>query len=167
MKPFHYCPSCGSSLDEKQEKTEVKCPSCGDKWYRNPAPTVGCVVVRDGRALISKRGSNPFKGRYDVPGGFLEPGEDAIEGLKREIKEELGVEIDASMDDCLQIAPHRYGPDGDWTLAIGFKATITSGEPEASDDVAAIEWVDASQLTTLDFAWEHDRELVRRVLAGG
>lgn len=167
MRPFRYCPSCGSAVDDKQARTEVKCSSCGDKWYRNPAPTVGCVLVRNGRALVSKRGSDPFKGRYDVPGGFLEPGEDAIEGLKREIKEELGVEIDTSMADCLQIAPHRYGPDGDWTLAIGFKAAITSGEPEASDDVAAIEWVDPSQLNTLDFAWEHDRELVRKVLADG
>lgn len=167
MKPFRYCPSCGSHLGAKPGETEVNCSNCGAKWYRNPAPTVGCVLVRDGRALISKRGSDPFKGRYDVPGGFLEPSEDAIEGLKREVKEELGVEIDTSMADCLQIAPHQYGPDGDWTLAIGFKATIRSGEPQASDDVAAIEWVDASQLDSVDFAWDHDRRLVRRVLADG
>ncbi|MFN2525292.1 MAG: NUDIX domain-containing protein [Actinomycetota bacterium] len=167
MRPFRFCPSCGSSLDTSGSDPETTCTNCGETWYRNPAPTVGCVLLRDGRALISRRGSEPFKGRFDVPGGFLEPGEEAIEGLKREIKEELKIEISTSMADCLQIEPHRYGPDGDWTLAIGFKGTIVRGEPEPSDDVDAIEWVSESELESLDFAWQHDRELVRKALADG
>ncbi len=165
MRPFRFCPNCGSRLDPSDSDAEVTCDSCGETWYRNPAPTVGCVLLRDGKALISKRGSEPFKDRFDVPGGFLEPGEDAIEGLKREIKEELRVEISTSMDDCLQIAPHLYGPKGDWTLAIGFKGRIEHGDPTPSDDVVDIEWVDREQLEGIDFAWEHDRELVRRALA--
>lgn len=165
MRPFRFCPNCGSQLDSSTSDPEVTCDSCGDTWYRNPAPTVGCVLLRDGKALISKRGSEPFKDRFDVPGGFLEPGEEAIEGLKREIKEELGVEIATSIADCLQIEPHRYGPDGDWTLAIGFKGSIAKGEPSPSDDVAAIEWVGLSELDSIDFAWEHDRRLVRKALS--
>lgn len=165
MRPFRFCPNCGSELDQANSDSEVTCGSCGDTWYRNPAPTVGCVLLRDGKALISKRGGEPFKNRFDVPGGFLEPGEEAIEGLKREIKEELGIEISTSIENCLQISPHRYGPEGEWTLAIGFKASIVSGEPQPSDDVAAIEWVGSSELESVDFAWDHDRELVRKALA--
>jgi hypothetical protein len=49
-------------------------------------------------------------------------------------------------------------------LAIGFRARIVQGEPQPSDDVAEIRWVSADELDELDFAWEHDRELVRAAL---
>ena len=48
-------------------------------------------------------------------------------------------------------------------LAIGFKTSIR-GEPSPTDDVARIRWVSAEELDDLDFAWEHDREMVREAL---
>jgi 8-oxo-dGTP diphosphatase len=105
-----------------------------------------------------------MKGRYDVPGGFLLPGEEPIEGLKREVREETGSEIDVSIDDCLQIVPHTYGDEGDFVLSIGFKARLVSGEPQPDDDVAELRWVTEGELDDLDFAWDHDRELARNAL---
>jgi ADP-ribose pyrophosphatase YjhB (NUDIX family) len=129
------------------------------------------VIVEDGKALITKRGSEPEKGRFDVPGGFVEAGEDVLDGLRRELKEELDVEIDVSIDDVVQIVTHRYGDDdeGGYVMAIGFFARLVSGEPTPADDVADIKWTSLDELDDLDFAWEHDRELVRKALlaAGG
>lgn len=167
MTPFRFCPACGSPLHDSGDASERHCSSCDKSWYDNPAPTVGCVLVRDGRALVTVRNHAPFKGRIDVPGGFIDPGEALLDALRREVREELGVEIDVSDDDFVQGAPHRYGAEGNWTLALGFKARITSGEPDASDDVADIKWVSDDELDDLDFAWDHDRELVRRVLTDG
>ena len=165
MKPFHYCPTCATRLENDEAGAGTVCPECGRNWYPNASPTVGGVIVDGGRALISKRGSEPEKDRWDVPGGFLEPGEEALGGLRRELKEELGVEVDVSNDDFIQTAIHAYGDDGDFNLAIGFSARIVSGEPTANDDVAELKWVSSDEIDDIDFAWEHDRELVRKVLS--
>lgn len=165
MRSFRYCPSCAHALDELDPDGGTVCAACGAAWFRNPAPTVGAAIVRDGKVLVSVRGRDPYKGKVDVPGGFLNEAESALEGLRREIDEELGVEIDVAMGDCLQAEPHRYGDDGIWTLAFGFHARLTAGEPDAADDVAALLWVADDELDDLDFAWPHDRELARKALA--
>jgi ADP-ribose pyrophosphatase YjhB (NUDIX family) len=125
------------------------------------------VIVRGDRALVTVRAREPERGRIDVPGGFLHPGEHPVDGLKREVKEELGVDIAADVEDCLTMATHRYGQNGDFVLALGFRAALVSGEPQATDDVAAIKWVTEDELDELDFAWPHDRELVRKALEKG
>jgi 8-oxo-dGTP diphosphatase len=116
---------------------------------------------------VTVRAREPEKGKIDVPGGFLKPGEDPIDGLKREVKEELGVDIEASVRDCLTMAPHVYGEEGDYVLALGFRARLVGGEPAPADDVADLRWVGPEELDQLDFAWPHDRELVRRALGKG
>ncbi|CAN5657365.1 hypothetical protein BH24ACT26_BH24ACT26_22990 [soil metagenome] len=167
MKPFNFCPSCAASLHNRDEEGAARCASCGRLWYRNPAPTVGCVMVRDARALVTVRARAPEKGRTDAPGGFLHVGEDPLDGLKREVREELGVDVDVTHEDFIQAAPHRYGADGDWLLSLGYAVRRVSGEPTASDDVESIEWVVEGQLDGLDWAWGHDLVLVRRALQRG
>ena len=122
------------------------------------------MIVRDGKALITKRARDPEKGRYDIPGGFLHAGEEVLDGLRREIREELDVEIDVGMDDLKQITPHVYGDEGDFTLALGFVARLASGEPRAGDDVAEIKWVAEDEVDDIPFAWDHDHAIVRRAL---
>jgi len=164
MKPFRYCPLHGVELEQPDHERGARCPVDGRKWYRNSAPTVGAVVVVDGKALLTKRGIEPYKGKYDIPGGFLAAGEDPVEGLKREVNEELGIEIDVGVDDVRQMAVHRYGDKGDYTLALGFEARWLAGEPKPADDVDDIRMADDDELDGIDFAWEHDKELVRKVL---
>ena len=123
MKPFVFCPACATKLaNPDPSEGGASCPSCGRTWYRNSAPAAGAAIVRDGRVLLAVRGVEPHKGKFDVPGGFLRMGEEPVAGVKREVKEETGLEIDVSMEDCLQIVPHEYGGEGDYVLAIGFKA---------------------------------------------
>jgi 8-oxo-dGTP diphosphatase len=136
---------------------------CARSWYRSSAPAVGAAIVRDGRALVTIRAREPEKGRLDLPGGFLEVGEHPVDGLVREAREELGVEIEVFGKPIL-IATHTYGADGAYVLAIGFRARIVSGEVRPTDDVAEVRWVSAEELDSLDFAWEHDREMVRAAL---
>jgi ADP-ribose pyrophosphatase YjhB (NUDIX family) len=167
LKPFVFCPACSAELGPRDEEGGATCPECGRVWYRNSSPTAGAVIVKGRQALITVRAREPEKGKIDVPGGFLHVGEHPVDGLKREVKEELGVEIEADVEDCLTMATHRYGEDGDFVLALGFRAALVSGEPQATDDVAAIRWVTDDELEVLDFAWPHDRELVRKALEKG
>jgi ADP-ribose pyrophosphatase YjhB (NUDIX family) len=166
MKPFLYCPSCGTRLpSDRDVEGGVTCSGCARTWYVNAAPTAGAVIVSDERALVTIRAGDPFAGKFDVPGGFIHHDEDPIAGLKREVGEELGVEIDVGFEDFIQAIPHTYGPAGDWVLALGFKARLVSGVPTPADDVKDVRWVTAEEIEGLDFAWEHDRHLVRKALA--
>ena len=161
--PFRFCPADGTELGEPRPSGGVTCPLCGRSWYRNPAPAVGAVIVEGGKALVTVRAREPEKGRLDLPGGFLEQGEHPAEGLVREAREELGVGLEVDPTPIL-LAPHTYGPEGNWVLAIGFRARVVGGEPEPADDVAGIRWVGADEVDGVDFAWEHDREMVRKTL---
>ena len=163
--PFRFCPADGSRLGEARASGGTTCPECGRSWYRNSAPTVGAAIVRDGKALVTVRGIEPEKGKVDVPGGFLEVGEHPVEGLRREIQEELGVEAEVEGNPVL-LATHTYGEGGNWVLAIGFKVRIV-GEPRPADDVAELRWISASEVDSMDFAWEHDRRFVRAALENG
>jgi ADP-ribose pyrophosphatase YjhB (NUDIX family) len=167
MTPYRHCPVHGSALDDPDAEGGAYCPACGRSWYRNMAPTAGAAIVKDGKALITVRAREPEKGKLDVPGGFLGPFEDPIEGLKREVREELGIEIETAVEDCISMVPHLYGDGGEAVLSLGFKVRWVSGEPSPADDVAEIRWLTEDELEVADFAWPHDRELLRRALKDG
>jgi ADP-ribose pyrophosphatase YjhB (NUDIX family) len=162
-----FCPKDGTSLEDADGEGGSRCPTCGRTWYRNMSPTAGAAIVKDGKGLVTIRAREPEKVRFDIPGGFLKPDEHPIEGMKREVREELGIEVEAAVEDCISMVPHPYGSDDEWVLALGFKAKWVSGEPRPADDVADIKWVTSSELDDLDFAWPHDRELLRKALEDG
>jgi ADP-ribose pyrophosphatase YjhB (NUDIX family) len=165
-EPFRFCPADGTKLGEPRPSGGASCPLCGRSWYRNSAPSVGAAIVQDDKALVTVRAREPERGRVDVPGGFLNVGEHPVDGLAREVREELGVEIEV-LGDPILLATHTYGEGGAWVLAVGFRARIVEGEPNPTDDVAEIRWVTAKELDSVDFAWEHDRGFVRRALEEG
>jgi ADP-ribose pyrophosphatase YjhB (NUDIX family) len=154
-------------MAEPQPEKGSTCSSCGRTWYRNSVPTVGAVIVSDGKALVARRAADPHKGRFDSPGGFLEAGEEALDGLRREIREELGVEIDVKPSDYINATVHTYGDEDDYVLALSFAARIVSGEPTPDDDVAEVKWVGPDELEEIEWAWEHNREDTRRALQRG
>jgi len=165
VNAFRFCPWCGGPLEDVGDEGGRLCRVDGRTWYRNPAPTVGAAIVRGGRALVTVRAYDPERGRFDVPGGFVKLDESPVEALRREVEEELGITIEVSDADFLQASkPHPYGDQGDVNLALGFAARLVSGEPRPADDVSDFRWVREQDLEGLDFAWEHDRDLVRKAL---
>jgi ADP-ribose pyrophosphatase YjhB (NUDIX family) len=167
MKPFRFCPACGSDLTEPDAEGGSSCPGCKRSWYRNAAPTAGCAVLHDGKVLVVRRARDPEKGRFDVPGGFLKFREDPVSAVKREVKEELDIEVDLSENDFVQAVPHAYGNEDEWVLALGFHARFVSGTPEPNDDVAEARWIGEDEIGSIDFAWPHDRDLVRKAFQRG
>jgi len=63
------------------------------EYPKQPVVGVGGVVIADGRALLIRRGSEPLKGEWSIPGGTLELGETLVGGVMRELREETGVEV--------------------------------------------------------------------------
>ncbi|MFO7868853.1 MAG: NUDIX domain-containing protein [Bacteroidales bacterium] len=93
---FQYCPSCGAQNLCKHSFKSIQCASCGFLFFVNPAAAVAAVIINSAdEVLLTKRAFEPAKGMYDLPGGFVDPGETAEHALKREIAEELHVDVTA------------------------------------------------------------------------
>jgi 8-oxo-dGTP diphosphatase len=152
---WRYCPRCAESL--RQEDNRVECDACGFRQYASSNPTVSAFVLDDeGRILLARRAVEPDAGQWDVPGGFLEEGEDPVKGLRREIREEAGVEIE--LGHFVGAFSDTYGepPEGRHVLNLVWWARIEEGEPHASDDVAELRWFPKDALpedVDLAFRW--------------
>jgi ADP-ribose pyrophosphatase YjhB (NUDIX family) len=89
---WNYCPACGAPEIRFDGSHKFSCPGCGFVYYHNTAAATGCVI-RTGQGLVFLvRGKEPARGKLDLPGGFVDPGEGAVEGLLRELREEIGWE---------------------------------------------------------------------------
>ena len=77
-----------------REHRHLACPACGSEYWANSAPAVQGVLERDGRVLLARGRSSRRIGHWDLPGGFLEEGEEALDGLRREFKEETGLDVE-------------------------------------------------------------------------
>jgi len=88
---FQYCPSCGKK-GIRFKKNKFECPSCGFVYYHNTAAATGCIIQADEKIVLLVRGREPGRGKLDLPGGFVDPGEGLLEGLLRELREELSWE---------------------------------------------------------------------------
>jgi 8-oxo-dGTP diphosphatase len=119
--------------------------------YASSKPTAGALVEDgEGRVLLARRAHEPFKGRWDIPGGFLEEGEHPLDGLRRELREETSLEVEPL--EFLGAWMDRYGGDStaEATLNLYWTARIVSGEPAPADDVSELAWFAAGDLPAKD-----------------
>jgi 8-oxo-dGTP diphosphatase len=104
------------------------------------------VMIEGGRVLLTQRKAGThLEGAWEFPGGKVEPGEDPREALKRELREEIGIE--AEVGEILDVTFHRYEDAGKAVLLMFFEAARVEGsaEPRAID-VAAFEWAGKERL---------------------
>ncbi len=89
-----YCSACGAQLPGKPPAT---CRACGIEHYANAKPCAGVLVTDgDGRLLLLRRATEPWLGRWDIPGGFCDAAEHPMETAVREAREESGFEVEVT-----------------------------------------------------------------------
>jgi len=117
-----------------------------------PIVGVGAIIVRDNRALVVRRATEPLKGQWSIPGGMLELGEKLREGVAREVKEEtsLDVEVGEVLDVFDSIFPDADGGFQYHYVLIDFLCKPIGGELHATSDVDAAKWVTSDELDTLE-----------------
>lgn len=120
------------------------------------------VLIEHGRVLLTQRKAGAhLEGLWEFPGGKVEAGEDPRAALVRELREELGIEV--NVGEAVDVTFHRYDDAGKAVLLLFFEATRVPGssEPRALD-VAAFRWVARADLGALTFP-PADGPIVRKV----
>jgi ADP-ribose pyrophosphatase YjhB (NUDIX family) len=111
-----------------------------------------------GRVLLGRRGIEPYPGDWNTVGGFLQYGEDPFEGLKREVKEELGVACE--VDGFVTMEADTYGKDGPALMNAYFTVHLGPGVMQPQDDVIELRWFPLDSLPE-NIAFESDRKALR------
>ena len=151
MDEKRFCSYCGEKLTNKsfQERNHRYCQTCDRIHYENPFPAVAALVPNQGKQLLLvKRAVEPAKGRWCLPGGFIEIDESIEEAVLRELKEETGIEgeIERLVDFFSQRSP-LYGA----LLIFGYRVTILGGELQAGDDAQEASFFDLDDLPPIAF----------------
>ncbi|HEY4787495.1 MAG TPA: NUDIX domain-containing protein [Bacteroidales bacterium] len=91
---FSFCPKCGHQGFEFDTIKKFVCKACGFTFYINAAAAVAVILeTREGKIVLTKRKFEPRAGFYDLPGGFVDTMERVEDAVKREVFEELGIEV--------------------------------------------------------------------------
>lgn len=141
---YKFCSLCGNSLEEEGEN--LICVKCLSINYRNPRPTATALVLRKGKLLLTKRKNDPFKGWWDLPGGFLHHGEHPEETLKREILEETGLKIKIKKLLGLYTGTYPSETEPFWIITAAYEAESPTELLKAMDDVAESRWSSKKEL---------------------
>jgi len=143
-KTYRFCPRCGGALalgrvhGLADEPEELICSACGFVFWQNSKPCAGVLVVRDGRVLLVQRAFEPYRGWWDVPGGFLAEGEHPEQGAVRELREETGLTV--RLTGLVGIFMDEYGPSGDATLNVFYTGEVDGGDEAAGSDATGMRW---------------------------
>ena len=159
---FTHCPVCGSLKFIQNNVKSKRCISCGFVYYVNASAAVAAFIVNtSGELLVCRRGKEPEKGTWDLPGGFVDENESAENALSREISEELNAQVTTLK--YLFSLPNEYEYSGMTipTLDMFFECileNITNLKP--ADDVADCFFVALDELNPELFGLKSIRKAV-------
>ena len=138
-----YCPKCGSPEFIFEGERSFLCNDCKFHFFINGSAAVAALIENNkGELLLSVRAFNPNKGMLDLPGGFVDPNESVEHALKREIKEELN--LDVTQLEYLVSFPNEYVFSGYtvYTCDLAFRCKVTGWENlKIQDDISDIKMV--------------------------
>ena len=118
------------------------------------------ILDESARVLLGRRACDPALGRWDLPGGFIDEHEEPVAALRREVREETGLEIDA-----LEFVGHYLEPyEGRTVLCLTWRARVGGGHECAGDDLAELQWFEQDALPLDELAFTHYRQALADAL---
>jgi NADH pyrophosphatase NudC (nudix superfamily) len=147
MDEFKYCPLCGNGLTKNtvDGKDVLCCPSnsCSYVFWDNPLPVVAAIIEGDGKVLLARNKEWPEK-VFGLITGFLEKGETPEAAVKREVKEELG--LDSEIVELVGV----YSFPEQNQLIIVYQLSA-AGQMKLGDELAEIKWIPVDKLRPWPF----------------
>lgn len=150
LNEIGFCYRCGGLLTPRSHPDDRRlrqvCTICGRIHYRNAKPCAGALVERDGRLLLVKRAIEPYRGCWDIPGGFLEADEHPEVGAAREVREETGLLVELTDLFGIYMGRYSYDDGGAYCLNVYYSARVIGGTERPSDDAAGLAWFGSDEL---------------------
>ena len=154
-----FCPHCGTEVEFQQHfgREHPACPQCGRIFFPDPKVAAAVLIIHSDQVLLVRRAHRPFRGRWTLPAGFIDAGEDPMRAAERECLEETGLHVRATkVFDVLSGRQHLRGAD----ITIVYLAEMLNGEILAGDDVDAARFYPFNHLPPL--AFKSTRQVIER-----
>jgi ADP-ribose pyrophosphatase YjhB (NUDIX family) len=121
------------------------------RFPARPVPGVGAIIIENGRVLLVERGREPFKGYWSLPGGAVETGERLVDALRREVREETGLEIEILhlLEIFERITKAGDGRTEYHFILMDYICRPIGGTLQASDDANRAEWFAEDEIAGL------------------
>jgi ADP-ribose pyrophosphatase YjhB (NUDIX family) len=168
---MQYCPRCAGGLAPVLNggRERPSCGTCGYTFFGEFSIGVGGVVLRDGKALLIRRGHEPGRGWWQIPGGYAEVDEEVVEAVEREVLEEAGVR--AQVTDVIGFR-HSVGGQGSiggpsTNVYIVFRLEPIEGEPACDEDeITGAGYFSLEELQAMDRVQSLSLWAIRTALRG-
>jgi ADP-ribose pyrophosphatase YjhB (NUDIX family) len=163
-----FCPRCGSVHFNEKTAHHFICATCSFEWFINPAVAAACFIFDvHNQVLLIRRQKDPGKGRLAPPGGFVDAGETAESGVRREVQEETGLHIEAVKFLCSQPNIYSYGGYTYNVLDIFFTAQVPAfSSLKTGEDVSALVVQSVSEIDPAALAFPSMQAAWRQYLSG-
>lgn len=167
VEHFSHCPRCGRAAQPTAPDSPFRCAACGFTLFFNAASAVAALVERaDGRVLFIRRAKNPGRGLLGLPGGFVDPGESAEEALRREVREEVGIELERVTYLTSHANEYLYAEVTYSTLDLFYVArTADPDRAQPLDAVDGVEWADPALVAPESIAFASMRRAIADYVA--
>ena len=153
-RSHRYCGRCGTATVARVNERARECPACALVVYPRVSPAMMALVTR-GRELLLARAHRFAPGMFSALAGFVEPGETIEDCVRREVREEVGVEV----TDITYFASQSWAFPH--SLMIAFTATYAGGEFRLEDEeIAEARWFDVDDLPKLPMGVSIARRLI-------
>ncbi len=153
---YHFCPVCGGELDKrilkKGEPKRLICKKCGFIFYLDPKVATIVLIPKDEKVLLLKRAISPGKGLWVMPGGFVDRFERVEDAAIREVKEEVG--LDVEITSLLGV----YSYLGQAVVIIAYLGRIIGGIPKAADETLEVKFFPFSKIPWAKLAFPSTRD---------
>jgi len=165
---FKFCPNCKSEDFSFENVFKFQCNSCDFVLYHNIAAAVAVIIKHDDKILFTVRNVDPDKGKWDLPGGFIDPNENAEEAACRELKEELGIDLSTKDLKYITTSPNNYlyrnVPYR--TMDIFYEYEIHSNQIciAAQDEISELIWVTKKQIQLDKIGFVSIRKVIENYL---
>ena len=165
---FKFCPSCGSENFKIISSKEKKCENCNFIFSYKVSGGVAVIIKdKNNKILLTKRKFEPSRGTLDLPGGFIDIGDTAEKACERELKEEIGLNLNQNKLKYLFSLPniYKFSDFNVYTLDLFYEYKIDEFRNlKAQDDVEEIVFVDKNNLDIEKIGLKSIKEGIKKYL---